>query len=130
MNRHLILASLVVATVGLLIYIGPYPQDQGYHLFADKYALWGIANFFNVMSNLAFLGVGLWGVMECRTEMACEDYKIPFLIFAFGLILTTFGSGWYHLGPSNASLVWDRLPMTVIFMSLFMKITGQIISFN
>lgn len=119
LNRHLILASLVVVTVGLLIYIGPYPQDPKYHLFVDKLTLWGIANFFNVMSSLAFLGVGLWGVLKCRTEIVSEDYKCPYLIFAFGLILTTFGSGWYHLDPSNPSLVWDRLPMTISFMSLF-----------
>ncbi len=25
------------------------------------------------------------------------------------------GSTWYHLAPSNASLVWDRLPMTLVF---------------
>jgi hypothetical protein len=32
--------------------------------------------------------------------------------------LTCFGSAYYHLAPSNERLVWDRLPMTLGFMSL------------
>src|SRR5438067_6646752 len=31
----------------------------------------------------------------------------------------TFGSGYYHLNPNNNSLVYDRLPMSIIFMSFF-----------
>jgi hypothetical protein len=34
------------------------------------------------------------------------------------LALTFFGSSYYHLHPNNARLVWDRLPMTLVFMSL------------
>jgi hypothetical protein len=35
-----------------------------------------------------------------------------------GLIFTAFGSGYYHWAPSDERLVWDRLPMTVVFMPL------------
>jgi hypothetical protein len=38
--------------------------------------------------------------------------------YYFGLLLTAFGSGFYHLAPDNARLVWDRLPMTIVFMAL------------
>ena len=34
---------------------------------------------------------------------------------AVGLLGTAAGSAWYHLDPSNASLFWDRLPMTLLF---------------
>lgn len=37
--------------------------------------------------------------------------------FAIGLILTAIGSAYYHLAPDNSRLVWDRLPMTIVFMS-------------
>lgn len=34
------------------------------------------------------------------------------------MLLTAFGSAYYHLAPDNERLFWDRLPMTVAFMSL------------
>jgi hypothetical protein len=33
-------------------------------------------------------------------------------------VLTGLGSGYYHLTPDNERLFWDRLPMTIAFMSL------------
>jgi hypothetical protein len=33
-------------------------------------------------------------------------------------MMTAFGSAYYHLAPDNARLVWDRLPMTIVFMPL------------
>jgi len=32
------------------------------------------------------------------------------------------GSAYYHWAPDNASLVWDRLPMTIAFMGLFISV--------
>ena len=34
-------------------------------------------------------------------------------------MLVSFGSAYYHYAPSNETLLWDRLPMTVAFMALF-----------
>ena len=34
---------------------------------------------------------------------------------AVGVIGTALGSAWYHLHPTDATLVWDRLPMTIDF---------------
>jgi len=42
----------------------------------------------------------------------------PYLIAFVGLLLTAFGSSYYHLAPGNARLVWDRLPMTIVFMAI------------
>jgi hypothetical protein len=39
------------------------------------------------------------------------------VLFA-GVLLTFFGSSYYHLAPSDGRLVWDRLPMTLVFMPL------------
>lgn len=38
------------------------------------------------------------------------------VVFA-GLILTALGSGYYHLAPDNARLVWDRIPIMITFMA-------------
>jgi hypothetical protein len=35
------------------------------------------------------------------------------------------GSGYYHWRPSNSRLVWDRLPMTVGFMSLIAVVVSE-----
>jgi len=42
----------------------------------------------------------------------------PYVFVFLGLLLTACGSAYYHLAPDNARLVWDRLPMTVVFMPL------------
>ncbi|MCK5424259.1 MAG: ceramidase domain-containing protein [Emcibacter sp.] len=119
MYRHIILAVLSILAVGAMLFVGPIPQDMEYHKFVDQYSLWGIPNFYNVMSNIPFIIVGLWGLKKYRTDLVSQAYKTPYLILSYGVILTAFGSGWYHLIPANQSLVWDRLPMTIAFMSLF-----------
>ena len=44
-----------------------------------------------------------------------------------GLILTALGSGYYHYQPGNQALVWDRLPMTLVFMGLFASVIGELL---
>ena len=34
-------------------------------------------------------------------------------LFLIGLLLTAFGSGFYHFAPDNARLIWDRLPIAL-----------------
>jgi hypothetical protein len=43
-------------------------------------------------------------------------------------VLTAAGSSYYHLAPDNARLVWDRLPMTIVFMSLVATLVAERIS--
>ena len=45
--------------------------------------------------------------------------------FFFGLLLTALGSAYYHLAPDNERLVWDRLPMTVVFMPLVAALIAE-----
>ncbi len=52
----------------------------------------------------------------------------PYFIFFIGVALTAFGSSYYHWSPSNATLVWDRLPMTIGFMSLLAAMIDERIS--
>src|SRR5687768_16164959 len=57
---------LGVLSVGMLLVAGlvpPIPQPEEYHQFADRREYFGIANFFNVVSNVAFLLVGMAGIL-------------------------------------------------------------------
>ena len=45
-----------------------------------------------------------------------------------GVLLTAFGSSYYHLAPDNARLVWDRLPMTIVFMSMVAAVIMERVS--
>src|SRR5207342_2890203 len=48
-----------------------------------------------------------------------------YVALCIGVLLVGFGSSWYHLAPSNQSLLWDRLPMTVAFMALFSMLLDE-----
>ena len=45
-----------------------------------------------------------------------------------GLVLIGLGSGYYHLNPSNSTLVGDRMAITITFMSFLVLIIGESIS--
>ena len=49
----------------------------------------------------------------------------PLLVMFTGVLLTAYGSSYYHLAPDNDRLVWDRLPMTVAFMGFFASMIGE-----
>jgi hypothetical protein len=101
----------ILAILIFLILLPPLHQDQSYHSFADQRTLFGIPNFWDVVSNLPFAVVGLIGLLRFRDFAA----RVVFL----GIFATAFGSAYYHLNPDDARLFWDRLPMTVAFMSIF-----------
>lgn len=127
----LIALALVMA---IALALSPHiPQPQEYHRFADQRALFGIANALDVLSNLPFLLVGaagIWFVASRRGLFLDPLERLPYLIFFAGVALTCFGSGYYHLAPDNARLVWDRLPMTIGFTALFAAILGERVNFR
>ena len=45
-------------------------------------------------------------------------------MLTLGVLLTGFGSGYYHWSPSNETLVWDRLPMTLTFLPMTALLLG------
>jgi len=98
-------------------------QPDSYHHFADQRCWLGVPRFGDVTSNVPFAVVGLWGLAflsrpdSARAFIDHRERYSYFLVF-FGLLLTAFGSAYYHLAQENVRLVWDRLPMTVVFMSL------------
>jgi hypothetical protein len=121
--RRLVLGVLVLVLLVAVGAFAPKAQDQSYHLFADTEPLGPIPNGANVLSNSAFLGVGLWGLATAlspgrRTGFHEAWERWPWALFFAAIALTAFGSGYYHWKPDDTTLFWDRLPMTVAFTSL------------
>jgi len=104
----------------------PIPQDPAYHEFADTQRIFSVPNFWNVASNLPFLLVGAWGLTIVR-EMRQQNNELRpvYAVFFVGVLLTAFGSGFYHIAPANQPLVWDRLPMTIAIGGLFAAVIGE-----
>jgi hypothetical protein len=50
-----VLYGLIVVSLAGLLPLPPLLQDQSYHQFADQRELFGIPNFWNVVSNLPFV---------------------------------------------------------------------------
>ena len=111
--------GLLLIGVAFLVFVPPIAQDQGYHVFADTRTFFGVPNFWDVASNLVFAVVGILGLRRLRDTLG----RALFL----GVLLTCFGSGYYHLAPNDARLVWDRLPMTLVFMSLTASVIGAVV---
>jgi hypothetical protein len=120
--RQVLLVALTLVVGGWLFSRPPWPQSVAYHDFADQRLIVGVPHFANVVSNLPFLFVGIWGIwiaMRSPTAFRSESERLPYLCFFIGVTLTAFGSTYYHLAPDNERLFWDRLPMAVAFMGLF-----------
>jgi hypothetical protein len=125
--RRLLLGSVAIAAIGVVFWLGPIPQDPGYHEFADRRAWLGIPNFWNVATNLPFLFIGLLG-LSWRPRLLSEALRGHYTILVIGVALVGVGSAYYHWAPSTPSLVWDRLPMTVAFMALFAAVVQDRVS--
>ncbi len=111
-----------------IFFIDPIEQDLAYHNFIDTNKIFGVPNFWNVMSNIPFFIVGIYGLYSLKRSAIIPQMRMAYGIWFFGVAMVAFGSGYYHLSPSNETLVWDRLPMTVAFMSLFAIIISEFIN--
>ena len=124
------MAALGVVTAvaaGAMLLVHPIAQDPAYHRFADGRALFGVPNFWNVASNLPFLFVGAVG-LALSGRIASPALATHYRVLCAAIALVALGSGWYHLSPSNATLVWDRLPMTAAFMALLAAVISDRVS--
>ena len=82
----------------------------------------------NVLSNLGFLLAGAWAFLRTARSTLVGWERGAAWIFAAGLVLTGLGSAWYHWAPSNASLVWDRLPLSALFPTVLAVVIGDRVS--
>src|SRR5262245_29731673 len=123
----MVLVGTGLAFAIVLLLAGPIPQDPAYHAFADARSLCGVDNFGNVSSNLPFVLVGmmgLWLVVRAGSGSVSGTFvlgggeRLAWGVAWVSVVLTGFGSAYYHLLPTNDRLFWDRLPMATFFMSL------------
>jgi len=110
--------------------------DFGGAPFADTQTWHGLPNAMDVLSNLPFVVIGVWGLRWLRwfdrahqdaLEAAALPQAVPQLpvnaldcawIFFAGLLLSAAGSAFYHLQPDSVRLAADRAGMAVAFAGL------------
>src|ERR1700735_4356600 len=126
------LAILCAASLAILLFLPPVLQDPNYHNFADVRTLLGIPNFWNVISNAAFLTAAAFGIRALRSRSAFTEpwERHAFGVLLAGTVMVAIGSAYYHLRPDSATLFWDGLPMTLVFMSLFAATIGERINLH
>ncbi len=127
----LLIAPAIVVTITAVL-LPPIPQPLSYHNFADHRGWLGIPNFGDVVSNLPFAIVGIWGLVVLftpgKTKFIDARERWLYLLMFSALILTAWGSAYYHLAPDNARLVWDRLPIMIVFMALLAAVIAERVS--
>ena len=135
-TRLWILAAFTLSTIVIVFFLPRYPQNPAYHQFADHRTFFGIPNCLNVISNAPFLLVGALGLAFLfrrrgqgeKPPFIHSQERWPYSGFFLGVALTSVGSAYYHLAPSNGTLIWDRLPMTIAFVSFFAAVVVERIS--
>ena len=125
--RHLLLALIVIGSLTAMLVQAPFGQDQKYHDFADSRLFFNIPNFGDVASNLVFLFAGLAGLKICFEKGLGRMANAWFVMFA-GITLVGIASAYYHWNPTDQTLVWDRMSLTIGFMGLFVAILGEYVS--
>ncbi|KAJ9552342.1 hypothetical protein OSB04_016387 [Centaurea solstitialis] len=122
-NRTVIVWIVAIVCFIVLMFVTPsIPQDQEYHDFADQRQFLGIPNALNVISNVPFFIIGVIGLILCYYKnffkLSLRGELCGWTFFYVGVAAVGFGSSYYHLNPNDATLVWDRLPMTIAFTSI------------
>lgn len=131
-RRLRFLPTVITAAVVLaMLAHGVIVQPADYHDFADHSQLFGIPYAADVLSNLGFALVGLWG-----WSRLAEHWHLPQLqagaagyrLFLVALVLTAFGSGYYHLAPDDFRLAWDRLPIALACAGLVAGVRAETVA--
>jgi hypothetical protein len=118
------LGVLLLGSIIALAFLPPIHQSQDYHNFADQRGLAGVPNFLNVLTNLPFVLVGIAGIGLCLRRGA-PVAPLSWFCFFSAFALVGSGSAYYHWAPSDATLMWDRLPITLAFMSIFSAVLND-----
>ena len=121
-------AAITVGTIMLLALHGRIAQPAHYHEFADRSAALGLPHAADVFSNVGFALVAIWGWLTLHPRRDSDQLRAGwpgYRLFLIGLLLTAFGSSFYHLAPDNARLIWDRLPIALICVGLLVGVRGD-----
>lgn len=134
-TRIQVLLGGMAAAIVLTLFLPAIAQPEEYHNFADQRAILGIPNFLDVISNLGFLGCGLYGLAVIFRRPSAGKSRFldpmegwPWMLVFLSTVGVAFGSAYYHLAPENSRLFWDRLPMALMAMSLTAAVISERIS--
>ena len=128
LRNHLPLLITVILSGAALLH-GPIEQLANYHDFADQEMVFGIPHFADVLSNLGFALVAMWGWLQlapANRHVGIKNGWAGYRLFLIGLFFTAIGSSYYHLAPDNAHLVWDRLPIALACGGLLAGVWGDV----
>ena len=121
------IAAVVLLAVALLPGV---PEPQRFQSLADNRRIFGIANFLNVVSNVPFLIVGVWGLWfvarHATNQRLFADprerwpYLVCFLAVALtlsatGTFLATLGSPWFGLAAITLAAVGGKCAATLFW---------------
>ncbi len=125
MKRSLVhLPLIIVATLcALLAAHGPIAQYSSYHAFADQSVLIGVPHGADVLSNIGFALVAVWGLL--RLWQMDGPGRHGYRLFLVALLMTAAGSALYHLAPGDARLVWDRIPIALACAGLMAAVRAE-----
>ncbi len=131
--RAAVLWLVVAVLAGISLLLPPIAQPHRYHDFIDQRSCWGIPNCLDSASNVAFMLAGAIGLFLLRRSAGPARFRDPreawpYRLFFLGAVLIGFGSGYYHLEPTNYLLLWDRLAMMLTFMSWIAAIVAERVS--
>ena len=127
LSRVTLLAAFALLAPLVMGWLLPvFGQPQSFHEYADQRVWLGLPHTADVLSNLPFLVVGALGFYfvsggwRATNHSAFSDQRAawPYALLFAGIVLTSFGSAWYHARPNDATLLWDRLPMALGFAGL------------
>jgi hypothetical protein len=127
------LLGLAALAAGLaIVLVPPIPEPRTFRELVDDRTLFGIANFWNVVSNLPFLFVGACGlyvIARARPGIFIHrEEKWAYVVCFLAVALIAIGSTYYHLAPIDERLMWDRLPIGLGFMALLSAVIAERIS--
>lgn len=114
---------LFAGVMCLIAVIAPHiHQPDSYHNFADQRTLLCIPCALDVLSNVPFAIAGILGLVLLRKNAPLRQHNQTlhdmFMLFFYGLVITSVCSSVYHLNPNNQFLWLDRMGMTVSFAGI------------
>ena len=119
---------LVLLACGLMLASGTIRQPPDYDRFADQSSFLGIPHSGDVLSNLGFALVGLWGLLRLHPRRAYPALARGwpgYRLFLVSMILIALGSAYYHWAPDDTRIVWDRLPIAMVCAGLLSAVWAE-----
>ena len=126
-----LLGALFMAFLGVVLFgLDPIAQNQEIHQFADARGCFGVANCGDVLSNLGFTVAGVFGLWVLGRDKALfgpeqRALRALFLLFFVAVTAVSVASSYYHVVLHDRGLFWDRVPITLSFLSLFPAILAD-----